>query len=249
MFRKKTGQTGPLGAADEASRLYRILARANQIASNTELDELLNQMLDLIILISGASAGTLYLLDDEKDELVFEVIRGRDKGDELQGLRISSDTGIVGATIQQAQPQIIEDLSKDPRWYCPLGEAQKQNLKNSISLPLLLRSKPIGAVQVFNYTQSPLQLMQLLGNRMASEIEKAILLQGSNHRGERLEALVSIIREFSTTLDQDQILRLIIEKARELLNAEASSLFLLDKKQVIWFYILLETYFQLSFPR
>jgi HD-GYP domain-containing protein (c-di-GMP phosphodiesterase class II) len=227
---KKTGDTGPLGAASETSQLYRILARANQIASNTELDELLSQMLDLIILISGASAGTLYLLDEVTDELVFTVIRGRDRGNDLLGVRIPSKTGIVGATIQQTQPVVIEDLSTDDRWYRPLGEDQRDTLQNVISMPLLLRSKPIGAVQVFNYTQAPVQLMQLLGNRMASEIEKAMLLQDSQRRGERLEALVSIIREFSTTLDQDQILNLIIEKARVLLNAEASSLFLVDEK-------------------
>ncbi|MCC7190723.1 MAG: hypothetical protein IT312_18470, partial [Anaerolineales bacterium] len=63
-------------ADDETSQLYNILTRANQIASNTELDDLLNQMLDLIIEVCGGNAGTLYLLDSEQDELIFKVIRG-----------------------------------------------------------------------------------------------------------------------------------------------------------------------------
>jgi putative nucleotidyltransferase with HDIG domain len=229
MFRRRRDGTGPLQAADETSQLYRILARANQIASNTELDDLLDQMLDLIILICGANAGTLYLLDQKTQELEFTVVKGDDPESQgLVGRRIDTQTGIVGATIQQKQPLVVQDLAQDERWFRPLGAAHEFRLQNVISIPLLLRGTAIGVVQVFNYTHEPLQLVQFLGNRMASEIEKAQLLQASEQRGERLEVLVSIINEISSTLDRNEILNTIIEKARDLLHAEASSLFLMD---------------------
>lgn len=220
--------TGPIDPAEEKSQLYRILARANQIASNTELDELLKEMLDLIALICGADAGTLYLLDKENNELVFKVIQGGDKNLKLVGQRISTSEGIAGKTLREAKPIVVNDLQNDPHWMGPVGDFQKE-LSNTISFPLLLRGEAIGVVQVFNYSHTPLQLVQLLGNRMASEIEKAVLLQASEQRGQRLETLVGIIQEISSTLDRDQLLNSIIESARELLNAEASSLFLLDE--------------------
>lgn len=220
--------TGPLDAAGEESRLYRILARANQIASNTELDELLKEMLDLIALICGADAGTLYLLDRERHELVFKVIQGGDENLKLLGQRISTSEGIAGKTFREAKPIVVDDLKNDPDWMGPVGDFQRE-LKNTISFPLLLRGEVMGVVQVFNYSHVPLQIVQLLGNRMASEIEKAVLLEASQQRGQRLETLISIIQEISSTLDHDQLLNRIIESARELLNAEAASLFLLDE--------------------
>lgn len=216
-------------AADETSQLYRILARANHIASTTELDELLQQMLDLIILVCGASTGTMYLLDDERDELVFQVVRGKLTNQDLTGQRIKSDAGIVGACLQESKAIVVENLTNDARWYGPLGEGEDK-LRNTISFPLLLRGEPIGAVQVFNYQQSPVQLIQLLGNRMASEYEKAMLLQKSRQHSKRLQALIELITKISTTLDRDLILNLIIDQARDLLGAESSSLFLLDEK-------------------
>ena len=45
---------GTLEVSEEISQLFHILARANQIGSNTELDELLEQMLDLIVSVCGA---------------------------------------------------------------------------------------------------------------------------------------------------------------------------------------------------
>jgi len=230
MFRKRTRKTGPLKAVDETSQLYRILARANHIANTTELDELLCQMLDLIILVCGASTGTMYLLDEKKHELVFQVVRGKQANQELIGQRIKGDEGIVGACIQESKAIIVEDLTKDARWYGPIDDDDHE-LSNSIAFPLLLRGEAIGAVQVFNYEQSPIQLIQMLGNRMASEYEKAMLLRNSRQHSVHLQALIDLIAEISTTLDRDQILNLIIDQARNLLKAEASSLFLVDDER------------------
>ncbi|MFC1997677.1 hypothetical protein ACFLXI_08760, partial [Chloroflexota bacterium] len=73
---KEINQTGASEAFEETSQIFRIMARANQIASNTELDELLEQMLELIVSVCGTDTGTLYLLDQETNELVFKVVRG-----------------------------------------------------------------------------------------------------------------------------------------------------------------------------
>src|SRR5436189_5727807 len=98
MPKKKT--TGPLEMTDEASLLYQILARANELASNTELDDLLDQMLDLIISVCGGNAGTLYLLDHERDELEIKVVKGPGSDESLVGRRIKTNQGIAGATMQ-----------------------------------------------------------------------------------------------------------------------------------------------------
>ncbi|MCC6300026.1 MAG: GAF domain-containing protein [Anaerolineales bacterium] len=214
---------------DEPSQLYDILARANQIASNTELDDLLNQMLDLIIEVCGGNAGTLYLLDSEQDELEFKVIRGPNSDHSLVGKRIKTNAGIAGATMRQPDPLVIEDLAHEPRWQ--KVSRSSEGLRNVISTPLLLRGKPIGVVQVFNYSHTPLQIVQALGARMASEIEKAILLDASQQRNTRLEALIDIIGIIGSNLDRDLVLHLIVRYARDLLHAEHASLFLIDEEQ------------------
>ena len=217
-----------LAPDDEVSQLYHILTRANQIASNTELDDLLDQMLDLIIEVCGGNAGTLYLLDSVHNELEFKVIRGSHSDHSLIGKRLKTDVGIVGATMQQAQPLVIEDLVNDPRWQKVSGGSQ--GLRNVISIPLLLRGKTIGVVQAFNFSHAPLQIVQMLGARMASEIEKTVLLEASQQRNVRLEALIDIIGIIGSNLDRDQVLQLIVRYARDLLHAEHASLFLIDEQ-------------------
>ncbi len=214
---------------DETSQLYNILTRANQIASTTELDDLLNQMLDLIIDVCGGDAGTLYLLDSTRDELVFKVIRGPNSDASLIGRRIKTNAGITGATMGQSEPLVIEDLASDSRWQ--KVSRSSEGLRNVISTPLLLRGKTIGVVQAFNYSDTPLQVVQVLAARMASEIEKAMLLEASQQRTARLEALIDIIGIIGSNLDRDLVLHLIVRYARDLLRAEHASLFLIDEEQ------------------
>lgn len=224
---RRTRKANP-AADEETSHIYGILTRANQIASSTELDDLLDQMLDLIIEVCGGDAGTLYLLDAQRGELEFKVVRGPNSDGSLIGTRLKTDLGVVGATMKQSQPLVIEDLSNDPRWQKVRGSSE--GLQNVISMPLLLRGKAIGVVQAFNFSHKPLQIIQMLGARMASEIEKAVLLEASQNRTTRLEALIDIIGIIGSNLDRDQVLQMIVRYARDLLHAEHASLFLIDEQ-------------------
>jgi len=222
---------GPSEQAEDNSQLLRVLTRANQIANETELSKLLYEMLNLIIQISGASAGTLYLLDlHTGDDLIFKAAVGDEHTRTTLEQCVDNQMRIADAVVQKQVPEIVEQLHTDSRWHLHTDNKEVQKLRNIISIPLLLRGEPTGIVQVFNYTHSPLALMQCLGNRMASEIEKSILLQTRQDRSERFEAMVDIIGEFISTLDPDQVLNRIVEHARNLLNAEAVSIFLVDQE-------------------
>jgi HD-GYP domain-containing protein (c-di-GMP phosphodiesterase class II) len=205
-----------------------VLEQANHIASMTSLEELLEKMLDLIISVSSATNGTLYLLDRAAGELVFMVVKGNKEDEKLIGRRIPKDTGIVGASIAQAKPIVIDDIENDPRWYKDIIPDKSSNLKNVITFPLLLQGKAIGAVQIFNFVQNELELLQLLGNRMASEVDKVLLLERSTQSNQRLQALVNMLGQIGAILDKEKLLNVLTDLSSKLLNAERSSVFLAD---------------------
>jgi HD-GYP domain-containing protein (c-di-GMP phosphodiesterase class II) len=210
--------------------LIPILERANQIASTSQLDDLLDQMMDLVIETCQGDAGTLYMLDRQANELVFKVVKGDENSRLLLGKRISVSQGIVGATLRERKPLWVPDIAKDPRWFRDMNGLDHKHQPHSVlSFPLLLHNEPIAVVQVFDPAFPELQLAQMLGNRMASEIDKAMLLAASQQRNERLQALVEIIGYIGSSLNQDDILHMIIDFACQLLNAEAGSLFLVDE--------------------
>lgn len=223
----------------EASKLKRFVAaiqRANEIAVSTAPEALLNQMLALIIEVTEAEAGTLYLYDAASEELVFRVVQGDEASRSLVGTRFPSSRGVAGRALREGRPLFIGDVRGDPSWDRTLGELSTLHLRTMYCLPLSLRGAPVGVVQIFNppfHTideADELPLLELLGNRLITEVEKARLLEDAQRRERRQSALVDIIARITSTLDRDQLLDRIMNHARDLLDVEATSIWVQDEQ-------------------
>src|SRR5215212_7159065 len=116
-------------------RVIETIRRANVIAATTELDALLDQMLDLFVEVAHAEAGTLYLYDADTDELVFKVVKGDQHSQGLIGTRFPAARGIAGAALHQRRPLFIDDVAADARWDRRIGELSELRLKTMYCLP------------------------------------------------------------------------------------------------------------------
>ena len=131
-------------------RMLDTIRRANAIAATHELDALLDQMVDLFMEVTDANAGSLYLYDAETDELEFKVVKGDPQSLSLLGQRFPASRGIVGVAIRTKASLFIDDVENDPRWERRLSGTSSLRLRTVYCLPLQLRDRPIGVVQVFN---------------------------------------------------------------------------------------------------
>jgi len=218
-------------------RIVDIVQQALQIAEDINLDSLLKRTLDLFVEASGAEAGTLYLYDASRDELIFQEVHGDESSRSLIGKRIPASRGIAGAALREGHPIFISDVINDPRWEARIGELAQLRLHTMYCLPLAVQQRPVGVVQVFNVAHESidgaeeLTMLRMLGNNMASVIEKARLLDEAQRRERRARALADIQARLTTTLDRKQLLTLIMTYARDLLEVEATSVWELDEKQ------------------
>ncbi|NCC32894.1 MAG: GAF domain-containing protein, partial [Chloroflexia bacterium] len=214
-----------------------VIQRANQIAASTELDALLDQMLALLIEMTGAEAGTLYLYEEASHELIFTVVKGNEASRSLIGMRIDADRGVAGLTLRQGQPLFISNVVDDPHWDRVVGELAGMELRTMYCVPLMLRGVIVGVVQLFNLTKDTcdepdeIALIDLICNRLVTEVEKARLLTEARQRERRQHALIEIISRLTTTLNRDDLLNRIMEYACELLDIEAASIWLYDESQ------------------
>lgn len=210
-------------------RLIGVIRQVGRIATGADLDTLLTRALDLCINITGAVAGTLYLYDAQRDELVFRVVQGDESGTALRGRRFPADRGVAGATLRSDTPLYIADVTRDDRWESRLASGSALAIQSMYCLPLAIDAHPVGVVQVFNPAranvddrETPL-LLQIVGNTMAGLIEKARLIDEAQQREARQHALLEIQAMLTTTLDRNELLHLIMENARRLMNVEATS--------------------------
>ena len=143
----------------------RAAVAAGALGSEESYRELLQSIVEVARAIFGARASSVFLHDEESDELVFEAVAG-EGADELIGRRFPSSTGIAGWVLVTRQPLVVEDLSSDPRHAREAAESTGFVPKGLMAVPLLHEDRALGVLEVLDRPQKAafsLQEMELLG--------------------------------------------------------------------------------------
>lgn len=139
-------------------------AAAGVLASEETHLALLASIVEVARAIFGARASSIFLLDEETDELVFEAIAGPGS-DEMVGSRFPSSTGIAGWVLATRQPLVLEDVSQDPRFAHDVAAATGYVPRALMAMPLLHEERALGVLEVLDRpdrARSPLEEMDLL---------------------------------------------------------------------------------------
>ena len=138
---------------------------AGVVGSEETFRSLLVSVAEVARAIFGAKASSIFLLDEETDELVFEAVAG-EGSESLVGRRFPSSTGIAGFVLVSRQPLVIEDVLEDPRFSRETAESTGFLPKGLMAVPLLYEERALGVLEVLDRpqrSQFSLVEMDLLG--------------------------------------------------------------------------------------
>ncbi|MBD2092604.1 GAF domain-containing protein [Microcoleus sp. FACHB-1515] len=249
--------------------VFQTLAMLNQVMDNQGFDDILDTTLRSITLkISkslSADRTTIFLLDQERNEF-WSIVAEADGNDRSLGIQIPANKGIVGEVARLKKTiNIPYDFYDDPRSIM----ARKQDKRNRyrtytmLALPLLNeQGNLIAVLQLLNKLNrdiSPdLPLKERIDRRGFTSVDEQQLIATaplirmilesfrSYHktaRGQRVAAaLMAATRSVSqSSLEPKEILQRVMEVAKELMNADRSTLWLLDhKNHELWTEIMVE---------
>lgn len=176
------------------------------MASTFDQSKLLNDTLQLTTSVIDAAASALLLIDEQSNELVFEVTH-RAEEVVVPRKRISLDEGIAGWVATHGQPVIVNDVSRDSR-FNQNADARTGSLTRSIAaVPLQIKGKTIGVLEVLNkfsadgFDEEDLRLMLTLATQAAIAIENARLYQSLREERDRIiQAQEDVRKELSRKL-------------------------------------------------
>jgi GAF domain-containing protein len=143
-------------------------------------DELHRSLLASIVetarAIFSAKASSIFLLDEEAEELVFEAVAG-EGSDELVGRRFPADTGIAGWVLATRQPLVLEDVEGDPRFGREAAESTGYVPKGIMAVPLLHEDTALGVLSVLDrpkdtrFTLAEMDLLSRFANQAAIALD------------------------------------------------------------------------------
>jgi GAF domain-containing protein len=135
------------------------------LPAEDDFGELLRSIVVVARAIFGAQASSIFLLDEETDELVFAAV-AREEEQHLVGKRMPSSQGVAGWVMSARTPLVLEDVRSDPRHSRDVAESTGYVPKGLMAVPLLHDDEPLGVLQVLDRPErSPFSLaeMELLG--------------------------------------------------------------------------------------
>lgn len=127
--------------------IYADLART--LTSTLDLSEVLKTIMDKIQGLLKPDNWSLLLMDDEKQELTFEVAVG-EGAQAIKGTRLALGEGVAGWTALSGESVLIRDVRADPR-FCPrFDDLSNFRTQSIICVPLINRGKVLGVIELIN---------------------------------------------------------------------------------------------------
>ena len=139
-------------------------------------------MLEISTDMLNAEAGSILLLDEENNELVFAAATGSKK-EKIKDIRVPVGEGIAGWVAREDRAVLVADVQNDPRFYRKVDQKTEFKTKTIIAAPLKTKDKLIGVVEVLNkkndelFNEEDLNLLEAFSNQAATAIENARLYE------------------------------------------------------------------------
>jgi signal transduction histidine kinase len=233
-------------ALDKARLFTETETRARQLATLNEISKELSSTLDLenllvrimraAVEILGTEAGTLFLIDDSTNELVFRVVEGGAQN--LVGTRLPAGVGIVGEAAVSGQPVIVNNVMQDRRWFSDVDRETEFQTQSLLAVPLRIQDQSIGVLEVINkgdgtaFAAEDISLLTTFAAQASVAIQNARLYEATDAelaaRVDELQNLQRIDRELNRTLRLDRVVQITLDWALRTTGASAGAVVMLD---------------------
>jgi sigma-B regulation protein RsbU (phosphoserine phosphatase) len=198
-----------------------------RVTSVLETDDLLEQIPKFIARLIEFQAFAVYLLDEKRGEL--RLSHGVGYPEDARGRRLKVGAGVVGYAVAAMQSQLVPDLLQEPRY-----EAIVPGMRSQLVVPLVHKSKPIGALNMLGtrpgqFSETDLAIVRQFGAHVAVALANARLFERVRADADAFETLAEIGRDVASVLDLDALFERIAQQVNRVVDYRTFGILLLNE--------------------
>ena len=227
---------------DQITGEFQHFLQAFEMINNDSLESLLEQILEAFTLKIGqvlnADRTTIFLVDEEKDELWAKVAQGDGDSRLKHEIRIPRDTGIAGHVATTGNYLNIPDAYAHRLFNRTVDRKTGYRTRNILCMPIFDASntKVVAVVQLLNkvgnipFDKADEHQFREFADAIGIILEScnSFYIAARNQRG--VHSLLRATACLAQSLDLKDTLQVVMEEARKLMQADRSTLFLLDEE-------------------
>ncbi len=200
------------------------------VTSQLELEAVLRQVVKAAVTLTDADESYLLLVDEASGNLYLRAEANLGV-DEVKNFWVKVSDSIAGQVVQSGQPVVLAKDSHSVKVKTGLV------VYALVNTPVKVGAQVIGVLGIDNrYQQRPFTpqdqlLLATLADWAAIAIQNAKLYAATTQMSRNLELVNQVSRLVSSTLDVEEIPRLLIQHTAEIFRAETGSLALVDRER------------------
>jgi len=209
-------------ALREKTREVDVLHRISESISNTlDLEAVLRHIVDMVVEVTKADACLLYLLSDNRDELILRA--SKNPHPKLIGrITIGMGEGITGwVARERTRFKFFHNLPED-------------RYQAFVSVPITTKQEVVGVINVQHkrsrrYRPDELALLSTIATQVGGAIENARLYDQMTRKALQLDTLSQVSETVSSNRLIEDVLQLIVTMTAQMMGSKICSIILLDQ--------------------
>lgn len=164
----------------EVAQLNMLKTIWSKVKPEDKEDQIITYLMRMAHNALKASATSLLLLDEKKQELYFKFATGS-ASQKLNRLHIGRQSGIAGWIVQKGKPIVVNNPEKNADFYSRIDNATGFKTKAIIGVPLIFEGKVKGVIEALNkrdethFTKDDLNVLIDIANMAAITLESSRL--------------------------------------------------------------------------
>lgn len=178
------------------NRELALLNRAGRaLISHLDLDQFLATVLAEVQHLLEVQSSSVWLLDADTRQLVCRQASGP-RSDTVRGWRLGEGQGLVWWAVSRGRSLVVADVLQDSRFFSAVSEQAGLDVRSVISVPLWVKQKVIGALQVVaetvgRFDAAEVNLLESIAATITIVIENATLYEQARRDAETKSILLS----------------------------------------------------------
>jgi GAF domain-containing protein len=191
-----------------------------EISCTLNYEEALKAILDAVHNCLSADGSSLFLLDLSNDKFSIAAVRGLSEK-AMDQPPIALQEGSTGARLLEGHEVAIKDLVHDPTFE---KIARDEGLRSGLAAPLRSRGKVIGALLAFS--REPRDFSADEASYLLTLASQGGVTLGNARQHRDLHLIAEVGRAVTSRRDLREILRQIVESAKNLFAAKGAAVYL-----------------------
>ncbi len=219
----------------ELTKMEKLLLLAGRMLTTTlEYEELMKLVLELTIKATDADAALIYRIDKDVEQIRARSLKCGE--DSVGYFKLAKGEGVIGWVAEHREPQMVNDTAADPRVSRRLEKILDIKLESMLVVPLIGRGQMIGVVEAINrrdgkFDEIDMDTLVGLSYQFAVAIANANLYRDARRSAIEQELLYEVSKTLSSTLNIDEVLRLVLDSLKKIVKFNAGGIFLTDESK------------------